>query len=306
MQYRKTVLFIRISALILAGLFILGLSAQSTQATTRIHSRLKIVAAENFWGSLAQQIGGNKAAVVSLVKDPNADPHEYESSTATAVEVSDADYVIYNGAGYDSWANKLLASGGYEDRKVLDVAKLLGKKNGDNPHFWYSPEYVDKVALQIKNDLTRIDPPDSRYFASRYIKLRQSLKIYQDKLASINVQFKGTKVAATEDIFSYMAKAAGLDLISPPAFITSVAEGNEPPTASVVQFQSQLTSNQPRLLVYNKQTVTPLTDSMKSLALKNGIPIVGITETIQPPNASFQDWMNAQTTILQKTLEAEK
>jgi zinc/manganese transport system substrate-binding protein len=267
--------------------------------------RLQIVAGENFWGSLVSQLGGSKVNVLSIVSDPNADPHEYESNTSDARAIATANYVILNGAGYDSWGNKLLSASPNSNRKVLTVATLLGKKDGDNPHFWYNPSYVNKVIAQMDKDLISLDPSDKAYFQQQYINLQASLAGYQGRIASIKHQFGGTKVAATEDIFAYLAQASGLDLISPPAFTQAVAEGNDPPTSSVVQFQQQLQSSQVKVLVYNEQTVTPLTNSVKQLAAAQNIPIVGVTETVQPPDTSFQVWMNAELINLENALNAQ-
>jgi zinc/manganese transport system substrate-binding protein len=244
--------------------------------------------------------------VLSVVSDPNADPHEYESNATDARAVATANYVIENGAGYDSWVDKLIGAGSSQspNRKVLNVADLLGKREGDNPHFWYNPTYVNQVIAQMEQGLVALDPANASYYEANYAALQSSLAQYQDRIATIKQQFGGTKVAATEDIFAYLADAAGLDLVSPPAFIEAVAEGNDPPAASVVTFENQLKSGQVKVLVYNQQTVTPLTDNMKKLAADQGIPVIGVTETIQPPDVSFEDWMNAQLIELQNALNA--
>jgi zinc/manganese transport system substrate-binding protein len=243
--------------------------------------------------------------VLSIVSDPNADPHEYESNATDARAIATANYVIENGAGYDSWADKLLGASSDPNRKVLNVATLLGKQDGDNPHFWYNPAYVNEVIAQMEQDLIALDPKDTSYYESQYAILQASLAEYQNRIVTIKQQFGGTEVAATEDIFAYLASAAGLDLVSPPAFTEAVAEGNDPPAASVVEFENQLTSGQVQVLVYNQQTVTPLTESMKKLAADQGIPVIGVTETIQPPDVSFQDWMNAELIELQNALNAK-
>lgn len=284
----------------IAVLIVLGITHSNTKNNR--HQVLQVVAAENFWGSLVTQLGGSHVHVTSVVSDPNADPHEYESNTTTAKEFATADYVVVNGAGYDSWANKLLGADSNGSRRVLAIADLLGKKEGDNPHFWYNPAYVNKSILQMKQDLITLDPNDSAYFEQQYKTLQNNLLPYQQRIAALKVSSSGVKVAATEDIFQYLSDAAGLDLISPEEFIQAVAEGNDPSATSVVTFQNQLQTRQPKILVYNEQTVTPLTESIKSLAKANNIPIVGITETIQPPNASFQDWMSAEIDAIQKVL----
>jgi zinc/manganese transport system substrate-binding protein len=265
---------------------------------------VQIVAAENFWGSLVSQIGGNKVHVLSIVSDPNADPHEYESSAKDARAVATANYVVVNGAGYDSWASKLLSASPNSKRVVLNAAALNGVSTGGNPHIWYSPAYVNKTVATMEQNLIALDPSQKSYFQSQYKKLTASLAIYQNKIAAIKQLYAGTKVAATEDIFVYLANASGLDLISPPSFIEAVAEGNDPPASSVVTFQQQLKSNQVKLLVYNEQTVTPLTTSIEQLAAQQRVPVVGVTETMEPTTTTFQNWMNSEVTNIQKALQA--
>ncbi|HXH27077.1 MAG TPA: zinc ABC transporter substrate-binding protein, partial [Candidatus Acidoferrum sp.] len=282
--FKSPLTFAISGAIFVAVVIVLGMLG--TEHKMPISGKLQIVADENFWGSLAAQIGGDKVQVASIVSDPNADPHEYETTTANARAVADANYVILNGAGYDAWGDKLLTASPNTNRKVLHVADLLGKKNTDNPHFWYSPSFVDKTTAQIEKDLAQLDPSNASYFAAQYSQLQAKLAGYQNRIAGIKQQFGGTQVAATEDIFDYLAQATGLDLVSPPAFIQAVAEGNDPPTSSLIQFQQQLQSGQVKVLVYNQQTTTPLTDAMKKLAAAQGIPTIGITEIVQPANLS--------------------
>jgi zinc/manganese transport system substrate-binding protein len=295
--------FTPVLAVIILGLIVLG-ATHLHKSSTSNSTKLQVVAGENFWGSLVSQLGGSKVNVLSIVSDPNADPHEYESNATDARAIATANYVILNGAGYDSWGNKLLSASPNSNRQVLTVATLLGKKDGDNPHFWYNPTYVNIVIAQMEKNLISLDPGDASYFKQQYANLQSSLAGYQDRITSIKHQFGGTKVAATEDIFAYLAQAAGLNLVSPPAFTQAVAEGNDPPTSSVVQFQQQLQSGQVKVLVYNEQTVTPLTNSIKQLAAQQNIPIVGVTETVQPPDTSFQVWMNAELIDLENALNA--
>jgi len=280
-----------------------AISSASSSST----SKIQIVAAENFWGSLISQLGGTHVQVLSVVSDPNADPHEYESNSADAQAIATANFVIVNGAGYDDWALKIIAASNNSNQKVLNVADLLGKKSGDNPHFWYDPTYVNETVNKMYSDLVSIDPTNTAYYTQQYTNLNASLGQYNSRINEIKQQFHGTRVASTESIFVYIANATGLDLVSPPEFMESVAEGNDPSAQSVVQFQQQLQGQGGNLtvLVYNEQTVTPLTQSIKALAAKEGIPTVGVTETIQPPDVSFQDWMNGELLTLQNALNAQ-
>ena len=270
-------------------------------------SKIQIVAAENFWGSLVSQLGGTHIQVLSVVSDPNADPHEYESNSADAQAIATANLIIVNGAGYDDWALKIISSSNNPNQKVLNVADLLGKKSGDNPHFWYDPVYVNETVNKMYSDLVSIDPTNTAYYTQQYVNLNASLGQYNNRINEIKQQFHGTRVASTESIFVFIANATGLNLVSPPEFMEAVAEGNDPSAQSVVQFQQQLQGQggNVTVLVYNEQTVTPLTQSIKALAAKEGIPIVGVTETIQPPDTSFQDWMNGELLSLQNALNAQ-
>jgi zinc/manganese transport system substrate-binding protein len=295
----------------LAGRWMLGLVALALGAsacglsTPAVETgRLQVVAGQSFWGSIAAQLGGSKAGVQSVVTDPNADPHEYESNTNDARAVADADLVILNGAGYDEWANKLVAANPSSHRTVLVAADLLRKKAGDNPHFWYNPDYVTRMADQITADYRSIDSADASYFDQQRAALNTALEPYTQRIAEIKARFSGVRVASTESVFVYLATALGLDLISPPEFMDAVAEGNDPPAAAVIAFQDQITSRQAKVLVYNVQTATAVTTNIKHLAALAGIPLVGVSETLQPESATFQDWQLSQLLVLENALHA--
>ena len=280
-------------------------SSSTISLSTTSTSPLQIVAAENFWGSLISQLGGMHVHVFSIVSDPNADPHEYESNSADAQAIANANYVIVNGAGYDTWALSLIAADNNPNQKVLNVQELIGQSIGANPHFWYSPYYVNDTVKAMYSDLLSLDPTNAAYYQQQYVALNASLGVYNERIGEIRQLFGGTKVASTESIFVYLANATGLDLISPPAFMEAVAEGNDPSAQSVVQFQQQIQNGSVKVLVYNEQTVTPLTQSIKALAAQKQIPIVGVTETIQPPDVQFQTWMNAELLQLQNALNQQ-
>lgn len=268
-------------------------------------SVLKVVAAENFWGSIAVQIGGGHASVQSVVTDPNADPHLYPSNTNDSRAIALADVVIVNGAGYDTWAQDMIGAGKSSHRRVLDVAGVLGKKQGDNPHFWYNPSWVALVADRIAATFKAADPADASYFDQRRAALDSSLEPYRGRIAEIRQKFSGVKVGATETIFVYLAAALGLDLISPPEFMTAVAEGTEPPVNAVIRFENQVRQKQVKVLVYNVQTATDTTTNVKRMAAAADIPVVGVSETLQPESATFQEWQLSQLLALENALNAD-
>lgn len=271
-------------------------------SSTHDSGLIQVVSGESFWGNIASQLGGSRVDVQSVVSDPNADPHEYQSGTADARAFADADLVVLNGAGYDDWGQKLLAASPSSHRQVLDVARLLGHRAGDNPHFWYDPTSVVKVADAITARYASIDPADAGYFDQRRSNFTVALEPYLGEIAAIAQKFSGTQIGATESAFVYMAAALGLDLISPRAFMDAVSQGNDPPVSAVAAFHDQVAGNQIKVLVYNSQTATAVTTNLKALAAARGIPTVGVTETLQPPGITFQDWQLAQLKNLERAL----
>jgi len=292
-------------AFLLTALALIGASAACGDGPTAHAGSLNVVAGENFWGSIAMQLGGPKVNVQTVLTDPNADPHEYESNTNDARAVAEADLVILNGAGYDDWGKKLLDANASSHRQVLNVADMLGKRAGDNPHFWYDPGHVVKVADAITARYKSIDGGDAPFFDQRRIDFASALQPYDARIVEIKQKFAGVKIGATESIFVYMAAALKLDLISPVEFMDAVAEGNDPPASAVVEFQNQITARQVKVLVYNVQTATAVTTNVKHLAQAADIPVVGVSETLQPETVAFQDWQLSQLIALENALNAD-
>ena len=291
----------------LAGIYALGRPASTSTTTPNNGSTgaIQVVAAENFWGSLVSQLGGVHVNVTSIVSNPNTDPHEYESNPADARAITNAQLVIVNGAGYDTWALDIISAENTPNQRVLNVQELVNQSVTANPHFWYSPYYVNDTVAAMYRDLVAIDPTDTAYFRQQYASLNASLwQDYMKTEVEIKQEFGGAPVASTESIFVYMANSTGLDLVSPAGFMQAVAEGNDPPAQDVAAMEQLMMggNNTVRVLVYNKQTVTPLTTYIESLASQYGIPIVGVTETMQPRNTTFQLWMGGELSDLYNAL----
>ena len=275
---------------------------------------INVVAAENFWGSLVSQLGGIHVSVLSIITNPNTDPHEYQSNSSTAVAISNANYVILNNVGYDTWGTELVDADGNSHQTVLNIGDSLGVfvTGGivtGNPHLWYNPVYVNQTVAWMYNNLTTIATSMgwsnlTGYFADQYNNLTASLTSLYDEVGAIKSHFAGTVVASTESIFVYLANVTDLNLVSPPAFMEAIAEGNDPSDSSIVTFQCQLQSGHVRVLVFNLQTVTPITTNMKDIAAANNVTVIGITETVQPVGTSFQLWMDSEYLELYNALNA--
>lgn len=277
-----------LSALLLSACGLSGASAPSA-------GKVEVVAAENFWGSIAAQIAGDHAHVTSVIVNPDTDPHSYEPTPADARIIAGARYVIANGAGYDSWAPHLLAANPVPGRLELSVADLIGKKEGDNPHLWYSPAYVDRVVDKIASDLAAIDPGDASYFDQQKTAYKTTgLMAYHDTINAIKAKYSGTPVGATESIFSYLAEGTGLNLITPAEYLKAISEGTDPSPADKAIVQDQIATKKIKVFVFNTQNSTPDVQSLVGKARSNGIPIAQVTETLTPANATFQDWQANQ------------
>ncbi|TMD73356.1 MAG: ABC transporter substrate-binding protein [Chloroflexi bacterium] len=298
------VLRLPIKSVAVAAALLLSACGLSQSPTGNAESgKVRVVAAENFWGSITAQVGGSRVQVTSIIVNPDTDPHSYEATPGDARLIAQAQYVILNGAGYDAWAPKLIGANPVAGRTVLTVADLFGKKEGDNPHLWYSPAYVDQVIDRIASDLGKIDFANASVFtqqAAQYWTV--GLKDYHDTIGAIRQKHAGTKVGATESIFSYLADGTGLDLVTPYSYLNAISEGTDPSAADKAEVESQIASRAIRVFLFNSQNSTPDIQGLVDKATSKRIPVVKMTETLTPAGATFQDWQTAQLKDLLQAL----
>jgi len=263
---------------------------------------IRVVAAENFWGSIAAQLGGSRVAVTSIITNPDTDPHSYEPTPADAVRVARSRLVIVNGVGYDPWLPRLLAADDGR-RSVLDVGALVGAPDGANPHRWYNPADVRRVISRITADYEAIDPADRSLFASREASFESvDLGPYDTTVAAIRARYSGTAVGASESIFAMLAPALGLDLVTPPGFLRAISEGTDVSAADKATADRQISAHRIRIYVYNSQNVTPDVRAQLAEVRAAGIPAVTITETLTPPGTTYQAWQTRQLLAIQAAL----
>jgi zinc/manganese transport system substrate-binding protein len=266
-------------------------------------TKVSVVAAEDFWGSIARQLGGEHAEVSSVIADPDTDPHDYEAKPSDGAAVARAQVAILNGIGYDGWMEKLVAANPSSGRRVVTVGDVVGVKEGGNPHQWYSPRSVNAVIDAITEALKQADPADGGYFdAQRQAYRTVGLKRYNDLRAQIKEQFGGAQVGASESIFAPLAEDLGLRLITPESFIDAISEGNEPTAKDKATVDKQITGKQIKVFVYNSQNSTPDVDALVEKAKKAGIPVMTVTETLVPTGTTFQDWQAKQLQSLADAL----
>jgi zinc/manganese transport system substrate-binding protein len=259
--------------------------------------KIVVVAAENFWGSIASQLGGTHVTETSIIANPNTDPHDYEPTAADARVIASAKLVIVNGIGYDPWASKLLAANPVQGRQALTVGDLLGLKPGGNPHQWYSAAHVHQVIAAITADYKRIDPADAPYFDRQQTTFEtKTLGRYNALIAQIKGRYAGTPIGASESIVSPLAATLGLKMLTPYSFLKAISEGTEPTAQDKATIDTQIRNKQIKIYVYNSQNATPDVAAQVKAARAAGIPVTTVTETLSPAGATFEQW---QVTELQ-------
>jgi zinc/manganese transport system substrate-binding protein len=267
------------------------------------HAGLQVVAAENFWGSIAGALVGSKATVRSIIVNPNTDPHSYDATPADARTFAAARLAIVNGIGYDDWAPKLLAASPLSGRITLTVGALLGLRAGDNPHQWYSPGNVMRVVAAIASDLARLDPADAAYFRGRERAFETTaLARYHALIAQIRARYRGVPVGYSESIFQPLGAALGLRLLTPSSFAKAIAEGTDVTATDKQTVDRQAQQRLIKVWVFNSQNVTPDVQRVSQLARAAGIPIATVTETLSPASDSFEQWQVSELEGLARAL----
>lgn len=261
---------------------------------------IRVVAAEDFYGDIAAQIGGPDAVVESILVNPDQDPHQFEAGASIARKLAGARIVVYNGLGYDDWVTRLLSSSRAGERWLIEVAALAGRKQGDNPHLWYDVRAVAALAEALARALAEADPARSAQYAARHAALRQDLETLTQRIAALRTQLAGTPVAATEPVFGYMAEALGLNMRHQ-RFQLAVMNETEPSASDIAAFEQDLRQRRVKALIYNRQTSGGIAERLHRLAQDSGVPVVGVTET-KPAGQTYQAWMHAQLDALKLAL----
>jgi zinc/manganese transport system substrate-binding protein len=278
----------------------------SSSASAAQDQPVHVVAAENFWGNIAAQIGGRDAQVTSLITNPNADPHLFETDAHDAALLAQAQVVIENGAGYDTWMGSLLSADGGQPH-IVNAASVLHVGGSDpNPHLWYDLPRVPRVAAAIAAALTSAAPRDAATFQRNLAIFDASLQRLDGTLATIKREFHNVSVAYTERVPGYLLADARLDVKTPAGFARAIEDGTDPGAADTVAMRELLTNHDVNVLLYNVQTVTPVTAQMRALAKQHGIPVVGVSETMPANVATYQDWQESQMVGLLRALQESR
>jgi zinc/manganese transport system substrate-binding protein len=267
-----------------------------SQAAFATDAKIPVVAAENFYGDVVQQLGGERIDVTSILSNPDQDPHLFEASPKTARALQHASIVVYNGADYDPWMVKLLAASKGTKRATIVAADLTGKKSGDNPHLWYDPLTMPKVARAVNEALVAADPAHKSAYDANLAKFLDSLKPVEAKVAELHARYAGTAVTATEPVFGYMSDAIGLSMRNM-RFQLAAMNDTEASASDIAAFERDLREKRVRVLIYNSQATEALTKRMLKLAQQSKVPTMSVTET-EPAGKTYQTWMLSQLDAL--------
>jgi len=279
-----------------------GCSSTTASATPGV---VQVVGAENEYANVASQIGGPYVQVHAVMSNPNTDPHSFEASPSVAQVVSAARLVIQNGVGYDTFMNKIEAAAPNPARKVIDVQDLLGLPDSTpNPHLWYSPATMPAVARAIADDLSTLDPSHASTFVANLTKFDDSLTAWLGDIEALKVAYGGAGVATTEPVADYLLQAAGLDNRTPFVFQADIMNGVDPSPQDVTIEKNLFVDHEVKVFVYNQQVTDSFTSSLAALARSQGIPVVGVYETMPVPGYDYQSWMVAEVEALHEALSA--
>ena len=272
-------------------------------AQTKAPGVIKAIGVENEYADVISQIGGKYVQVTAIETDPNTDPHTFEASPQIATQIAAADLVVENGLGYDDWADKMLTASPNATRQVINVQHLRGLPDSTpNPHLWYDPATMPAVAKALVAGLSALQPAHAAYFQANAQRFDASLKPWFAAIASFKTDFPNTPVAVTEPVGDYMLQAVGTNILTPFSLQAAIMNGTDPSPQDVTAQNALFTGHKVKVFVYNQQVTDPLTESFLSLAKQNGIPIVGVYETMPAPGYTYQSWMVAEVVALRKAV----
>jgi zinc/manganese transport system substrate-binding protein len=294
-----------VGALALAGLVVsaCGSSSSATPTTSSSSGVINAIGAENEYANVLSQIGGKYVHVSSILNNPNTDPHTFESSPSVATEVGAATLLIQNGVGYDTFMNTIESASPNSSRKVIDVQKLLGLPDSTpNPHLWYSPRTMPAVAKAVAAELSELQPAHAAFFQANATTFISSLNPWLADIAKVKATFPGAPVATTEAVGDYMLQAAGTDDLTPWSFSADVMNGVDTTPQDDTFLENLFNEHKVKVFVYNQQVTNSITQLLLSLAQKDGIPVVGVYETMPTPGYDYQTWMEAEATALYNAL----
>jgi len=288
------------------SLSVAALASACSSASGATHAPAGVivaVGAENEYANVISQVGGTYVQASAIMSNPSTDPHTFEASPSVARTVNEAQLVVQNGLGYDTFMTTIEKATPNSARKVITVQDLLGLPGSTpNPHLWYKPGTMSAVASAVAADLAAIQPAHASYFKASAARFIESLTTWDRAIAAFKAAYPGTPVATTEPVADYLLQAAGADNLTPWSFQADIMNGTDPSAQDVAAERRLFTQHKVRVLLYNQQVTDTLTESFIALARASGIPVVGVYETMPVPGYDYQSWMLAEVQDLRQAV----
>lgn len=278
----------------------LALAGCSAPAPAADDSRILIVAATDVYADVAQTIGGDLVTTQAVISGTASDPHSYEATTRDQLAVADADLIIVNGGGYDTFMETLIEAA-TATAPVITAVEVAGVADGGNEHVWYDLGAMEQIADEIERQLTAIDPDGAATFAANADAFTAELDALQDRQAAFAAAHGGLEVIVTEPVPLSLLSAMGYVDVTPSAFTEAVEEGSEIPVSVLDDVLGLVGGSSVRLLGYNDQTTSPETERVLAAAETAGVPVVGFAETL-PDGQDYVSWMTANLDAVEATV----
>jgi ABC-type Zn uptake system ZnuABC Zn-binding protein ZnuA len=308
---------LRLTVVLTLALCLSACSGNSTPtaALTAAPGTPKVLAVETFLADIAQNVAGDRLTVDALIPI-GVDPHAFEPTPTDIRKVAESQVLIANGAGFESFLQKLIANAGGQRRIIEAAAGLTNRQpqagevmdsehGGNDPHFWLDPVNVIKYAENIRDGLSQIDPAGKEVYA-------RNAETYIGKLheldAWISEQVKQVPEArrllvTNHESFGYFADRYGFRVVG--TVIPSVSTGASPSAQQLAQLVDRLKATKAPAVFLETGANAQLANQ---LAAETGITVVTdlYTHSVTEPNGNAPTYIEMMRYNVQKVVEALK
>jgi len=235
----------------------LSLAASSAQAA------LNVFACEPEWGSLAQELGGDKVSVYNATQALQ-DVHHIQAKPSLIAKMRSANLVVCTGMELEiGWLPMVLRQAGnaevqqgrpgyFEAGNVvrhLEIPQRLDRAEGDihpqgNPHVQTDPRNIGKVADALAQHLAELDPANATFYQGRHQDFSQRWQEAIKRWEAQAAPLKGVAIVAQHNGFPYMNEWLGLRQVT----TLEPKPGVEPSSSHLAEVLAQL-QRQPAKMV---------------------------------------------------------
>lgn len=291
---------------IFLGVLLFGGQPGGQKKTVAKDGRPTVVVSVNQWQSIVSRVAGRAAHVSAILTNSGVDAHDYEPDADDQSRLASADIVVVNGAGYDEWATRAAQSG---HAQIIDAARLVGVKDGDNPHIWFASRARTAVAKAVRTTLEKREPDRRKALQASYAQWQGDEDRLDLKIAAIRHSLQGAKegrpirYAASEAVAYYLARDLGLSDATPAGYTNATQNDSEPAPSDMRAFDTLLSQRRVRFLIVNTQEESKTTQQLLASARKGGVPIVRLTETRPRHFSTTISWISSLVDEFQEALD---